>query len=362
MDGIAGLLRLSPDLELEIVPKFLDDADSSWQEDFFLLALFSQTGRILPHEHIRAGQGARGDLASLVGRTLAQMYWENHRRPIRTYRGRPVTEFSYDGDVDPLDLLIPEPDGFPQTVLQLSRDNEYNAVIAGAVRALLPETQDAETRKQLLRVQQGLALQSPSISAVPRRLPARHRHWQAAYDLSAAVLRGLGVGFAADHLLAPGFLLRTWSTWQSLVEAALRTGLPDRVVLGQQQYPLGQRLEEPLKVRPDVTVLDGKRSVLVVDAKYRTRGDTTPSVNASDIYETLAFLRATACREAVLLYPRRASDGAPQSPGTATVFELVEVGSERVTGMLVECRGISGSGGYEAFSRTLATALRPYLP
>src|SRR4051812_796051 len=156
VDGIAGLLRLSPHLELEVVPKFLDAEEDTWQEDFFQLALFSQTGRMLPREQVRAGHADRGDLATLVGRTLSQMYWQNHRRPVRTYRRGMVNEYSVDGDVDPLDLLLPEAGGFEQQMLQLSRENDYNAVLASAVRVLLPEVRDAETRKQLLRVGQAL--------------------------------------------------------------------------------------------------------------------------------------------------------------------------------------------------------------
>lgn len=362
VDGIAGLLRMSTAVELQVVPKFLDPNDADWQEDFFLLALFSQTGRILPREHIRAGGARRGDLASLVGQTLAQMYWENHRRPIRTYTQRLARDFAYDGEVDPLELVLPDPDGFEQSVLQLRRDNQHNAVLVGAVIALLPEVRDAETRKKLLRVQQSLAPQPPVASIRPRELPARSKQWQPAVDLALEVLKGFGVGFQPDHMLSPGFVLRTWSTWQALVEAALRTGLNPLTVLGQQGYNLGTRSASSLDVTPDVVVADAGTPRLVVDAKYRTRGDGNPSIAASDVYESLAFLEATQTETAVLLYPRPAADG-PQLPvGTATQFETATIGSRRVVGVLLEVRGISAVDGYGQFAKRAADAVRAFLP
>jgi 5-methylcytosine-specific restriction enzyme subunit McrC len=370
VDRIAGLVRLSQALELEVVPKFLDPTDAGWQEDFFLLALFSRTGRVLPRDQIRAGHADRGDLATLVGRTLAQLFWEHRRRPLRVYRSRPTQDFSLDGDVEPLDLFVPDSDGFPQHVLQLRRDNEYNAVVAAAVIALMPEVRDSETRKQLLRVQQALAPQQRPGQVRARVVPARHRHWQPAYDLSVAVLQGFGVGFDADHLLAPGFLLTTWPTWQALIETVLRAGLSGFTVHAQRPYRLGERsallparaAPDPLKVTPDLVIADGRQVHLAVDAKYRTRAGVTPSVDAGDLYETLAFLRATGARDAVLLYPRPSSAGAAQPVGTATAFEVVTVDLHRITGMYVECRGISAAGGWHAFGTGVTAAVRAHLP
>lgn len=366
VDSVAGLLRISPDLELQVAPKFLDLDDPDWLEDFFWLALFSQTGRILPREQIRAGHGRRGDLATLVGRTLAQMFWENHRRPVRAYRTREVHEFAYEGDVDPVDLFIPPPEGYSQPVLQLRRDNEHNAVIAAAVRAVLPEIRDSETRQQLLRVTQTIGPQPPVTSLRPVRLPNRYRHWQVVYDLSLQVLRGFGLQFVQEHLLAPGFILRTWETWQALVEAAVRTGLPTHQVDGQRGYELGERTKgedsTTLEVTPDVVVGDDERALLVVDAKYRTREGTKPAVVSGDVYETLAFMRATGTTRAVLLYPRT-SDAAPRQPvGTIEQFEQVDVDDERITALTVECRGISATGGYSQFAAGVSEAVSQHMP
>ncbi|MCR6688906.1 hypothetical protein [Cellulomonas sp.] len=362
VDGIAGLLRLSPELELQVAPKFLDVADPAWLEDFFWLALFSQTGRILPREQIRAGHGRQADLATLVGRTLAQLFWENHRRPVRSYRTREVNEFAYEGDVDPVDLVVPPPDGYGQPVLQLQRDNVHNAVIAAAVRTVLPEIRDNETRQQLLRVTQAIGPQPPvtSLRAVP--LPNRYRNWQVVYDLSLQILRGFGMAFAEDHLLAPGFVLRTWETWQALVEAGLRTGMPSQQILGQSLHKLGLRTSGDLEVKPDVVVSDGDRPLLIVDAKYRTREGDKPSVVAGDVYESLAFMRATGTTRTLLLYPRTSDSGDARSVGTLELFERIDVGDERVVALTVEVRGISAHDGYSRFSAGISAAATQHLP
>lgn len=362
VEGVAGLIRLAPGVELQIVPKFLDPSDPTWQEDFFLLALFSQTGRILPRDQMRAGPARRGDLASLVGQTLTRMFRENQRRPIRIYAQRQVREFAIDGDVDPIELILPDAEGFDQTVLELKRDNQHNAVLAGAVAALLPEVRDAETRKQLLRMQQALAPQQTVRSAVARRLPSRNRQWQPACDLAVQVLNGFGLGYTPENMLAPGFVLRTWTTWQALVETALRTGMPSSTVYGQRRYLLGSRSVTPLNVTPDVVIADVTGPRMVVDAKYRTREGATPGIDASDVYESLAFMEATGTSVAVLLYPRPASDGPALPTGQASLFEIVTVGSRSVIGLTVELRGISSADGYGQFASRLAAAVSTYLP
>src|SRR5579884_1039174 len=45
--GIAGLLRVAPRFELEVVPKFLSKDSSRWREDFFYLSMLSHHGSLL---------------------------------------------------------------------------------------------------------------------------------------------------------------------------------------------------------------------------------------------------------------------------------------------------------------------------
>jgi hypothetical protein len=362
----AGLLRLSPRLDLEITPKFLAPSDPTWREDFFLIASLSRTGRILPRERIRTARADRGDLASLVGSAMVDMFWESHRRPLRTYRRRIEHAFTHDGEVDAEEFVLPSPDGFRQEVVLFDRANEYNATIQAAVRALLPSVRDPRTRVQLTRVHEVLAPQPVRREGRrPQLVPSRHKTWQPLYDLSIQVLNGFGLGYAASgSLRGPGYILKTWTSWEDLVLAAMRLALPDQLVVGQQKYRLGTRNRRALQVRPDVFIRapGTETALLLADAKYKVR--TTrgrPRILEPDVYEALAFMQASACDRIVLLYPRKPTeDGAPGTPGTCFPFDRIVVDGRTIHGVEVECRGIAASG-LRGFADSLSVTVRPHL-
>jgi hypothetical protein len=148
----AGLLKVAPRIELEIMPKFLGGGEVSqdWREDFFLLSTLSRHGQLLGSDRLRALSSRNTDIASLVGRALVEMYWDNHRRPLKTYRRQTVREFAVEGDLDPEAMLTPKPDGYEQTILQYNRQNEFNAAIRAAARELAPEVRDPQVRALLV--------------------------------------------------------------------------------------------------------------------------------------------------------------------------------------------------------------------
>jgi len=362
VEDIAGLVRVSQRLELEVAPKFLARESATWRGDFFVVATVSRHGRVLPQDRLVAGFGDRGDLATLVARAMVEMYWSNHRRPLRTYRRSTWRDFSVDGDVEPEELVSPDPDGYLQTVTLFDRSNPYNQAIRGAAERLLSEVHDAETRQQLLRVYERLspqkALRTPP--SMPR-VPSRHRRWQPLYELSRHVLDGFGVELAdALHRMSPGYVLKTPKGWEDLVTAALRLGLPSGSVHSQLPHELGTRNGTSFSTTPDVT-LDIDDSRLLVDAKYKGRvGDESLAISSADVYEGLAFMRASQAKKLVLLYPRRhraPDDGPPPLVGTTAKFETVEVGDLQIVGMEVECRGLSGRNGYRTFTRELSSAI-----
>ena len=71
-------------------------------------------------------------------------------------------------------------------------------------------------------------------------------------------------------------------------------------------------------------------------------------------------MRASAAKKLVLLYPRRhrPGDNAPiQEVGSSAVFETIRVGDMEIVGMEVECRRLSRTGGFRAFTRELSSAV-----
>lgn len=364
---VAGLIKLAPNIELEVAPKFLGHMDSRWREDFFLIASLARNGRLLPRERISAGHGERDDLATLVAQAVVEMYWENRRRPLRMYRQRTWADYSVDGEVAPESIVLPDEDGFQQEQVVFDRKNQYNLTIRAAAIALLPEVRDPSTRRQLARVVEGLGSQPPARpSRSNQLLPSRHARWQNLYDLSVQILDGFGLDLTSGRLQGSGFVVESWRAWEELVLLATRIGMPGQAVLGHRQSYLGQRERQvdgaavaaPIFVMPDISIGCGVPPILLVDAKYKTRLSKAKSyVAQADLYEGLAFMEAAECNRIVLVYPAT-SRPSRRDPGTTMEFETCRVGERHVVGIEVEVRGISRRGGFRTFATNLGRELQ----
>lgn len=362
VEDAAGLVRLSTRLELEVAPKFLGDAWEQWREDFFLIATLSRYGTLLVNERLSAGRAEKNDLATLVGRALVDEYWRNHRRPLRTYERSVVRDFSLDGDVEPEEFVVIDPDGYAQQMVRFTGTNEFNAVVHAAASRLLTEVRDTETRQQLRRVRDALSPQHAASPWSRASVPSWHRRWQNLYDLSREVLDGFGVSLAqAQRLFAPGYIMRTPKSWEDVVLAGLRAGLPDAQVRGQHEWILGKRNGKDFQTTPDVTVQLGDARILV-DAKYKTRrGRDRGQIAAEDVYEGLAFMKAAECDKLALVYPAPPVHPVPESVGTTGLFETVIVNGMTIQGFHVEVRGIASRGGLRDFGRGLGLMVHDLL-
>ena len=372
MDGgvqfrnVAGILLLAPQLELEIAPKFLGDAPG-WREDFFLLATLSSHGRLLDREKLSSSSRETSDLTTLIGRSFVELYNQNRRRPIRAYRRVPHTGFSLEGDFAPEELFMPSEDGFSQEVTTFTSRNSYNAVLHAAASKLATAVSDVETRARLEHVAQHLHHQAPPTRLIRRRLPSRARYWQPAYDLAVDILRGFGGAFDPKELAAPGYMVKTWQVWEDLVSLGLRLGFGARELSLQRRYRLGDRKVagdvSPVTVTPDCVLLwdddDGRRAV-VVDAKYKGHVDRRDrGISSGDLYEALAFSRATSARDVFLIYPMTIGKGAEPLGFVGSVNEVgtVRVDDTRVRAIELGVRGISETGGLRRFANTLRSAI-----
>lgn len=344
-DGVAGLLRLNTRVEIEVVPKFLDPSTTTWRTDFFLLAVLVQTGHLLLHDEISAGAQERGDLATLIARSLLNVYAENERRPIRGYRRSHTSDFALDGDVDWETTFLPDPDGFALSRLELTRRNPFNATLSAAVATLIPEVVDADTQAQLRLLLRQLSPQSPPPS-VPPPLPLRHHGWQQAYDLAKLIVEGLGLNFDENLFSGPGFVLSTWTSWQTLCGEILHRALPSHRVVLQKEWQLGKRGTEDVNVKPDFSPMVDGAAPFLLDAKYKTRLGRKPSISATDLYESLAFLRGAKADRMYLLYPAVSSP--EQLPlGRWQRFDRIEVDNHIVEGFEVQVQGLSQRNGFE---------------
>ncbi|MEP2828218.1 MULTISPECIES: hypothetical protein [Alphaproteobacteria] len=365
----AGLMRAGPAIEIEIAPKFLGGQSDSWREDFFFLAMLSKHGRLLGTERLRALSSSNSDFATLVARALVQMFWDQHRRPIRTFRRQVVREFALEGDIDAEELRVPNEDGFAQTVVRFDRVNPFNAAIKAAAIDLVPIVRDAEVRANLGRIANYLGEQAPPRGLYKRRLPSRARSWQSTFDLALDVLQGFGLTYESGKALAPGFVLNTWRVWEDLVTVSLRANLGGQAVASQKGIHLGHRqrqsddgssIRRSFEVTPDLRV-DGSKAgfgEILVDAKYKGRWDSGKQrIAEADVYEAMAFARAARASQVILVHPKIARDAVTKT-GTAGVFERVDVDELQIWGIEVEVRGIAKIGGLRAFADGLVDQLR----
>lgn len=361
----AGLIRLAPSLELEVAPKFLglDDTDAVWREDFFFLSTLSRHGRLLASERLSASGGSPRDLSTLVARSISSMYEARKRRPLRSYRRMREADFFIDGDPDPVDLIFPSPDGFEQELIRFDRRNGWNADIVAAAKELLPEVSDPSAASPLVRLIEDL---SPQSAPANRRkpIPARHRAWKPLHELSIDVLGGLGLNYKQGQAHAPGYLVDTWRVWEDLLTVAARLGFGHLAVLSQKGFPLGTKTKSStgavskISVYPDCIIeFDGTQPRMLLDAKYKGHVEKGQlRISESDIYEALAFSRATACNHVVLAYPAQASDKLLHI-GACTVFEKVQVDAVQIVGIQIESRFISKTGALRTFAANFASGV-----
>lgn len=369
---VAGIIRLSGRVELEVSPKFLSLYDAQWREDYFALAALTRYGRLLPREALQADSRTRSWLPDLLARAIVNLYDRAYRRPLREYRNREWTSFSLDGEVDPESVVWPAAEGYEQAGLMLGRDNTFNRAIRDAMTKVLPEVRNGDARAELMARLLQLGPQGHSLPKQLPRLPGRHRHWLDLYDVAKDVLRGFGTKYRDDLLSIvrgslPGFVIRTADSWETLVFLAARIGFPNRRV-HKVPHPLGTRHNDltgavtQLAVTPDVTVVGTAETTLILDAKYKTQnapsGRETLTISATDVYEALTFLKATDQKSAVLVYPMSgAAEAHEEVAGSTKHFETVTVDDKNVHGITLDVRGISRHDGLKLIGQGLAAGV-----
>ena len=355
-DGIAGLVRLNPSVELEIVPKFLDPTDSTWRQDFFVLAVLVKTGHLLQQEEIAATTADRDDLATLEAWSLLALCDENSRRPLRSYIPTKSYDFAIEGYVDPESILMPDSDGYQVTRLELTNRNPFNATISAAARILQHEVADVDTQNRLHHLVRSLNRQDPPPRS-HRPLAQRHQGWEDAYNLSRLIVDGLGLNLTDGTFTGPGFVISTWEAWESFCEEVIRRALPNHRVHSQRAWSLGARGDKPVQTKPDLSVSQDGKAVLLLDAKYKTRAGKKPSISSTDVYESFAFLHAADVGRMDLLYPSTESTST-LSLGEWFQFDDIQLMNEkRVRGMAIQIQGLSQRGGIELIVNRARLAL-----
>lgn len=367
--NVAGSIRLSAQVELEIVPKYLGFAeeDAHWKEDFYLLSILSKHGRLLEGDNIHTVSAFRSTLYDIAGRALAENFVPLRRHLLRKYRRDQFNDYSIEGEIRFEDAFIWQPDGIPQENVTFDKRNEYNATILAAMRHVQPHITDVNVQRILQESITVLQPQNPVRLDRPRlELPARELRWKSEYDLAYDIIHGMGTIFTDGNILSPGFIVSTWQIWEWLLTTAIRIGETNLNIVGQKPYLLGTVQDhtpatQQLFVYPDVSAIQPNTGevVYLVDAKYKLLSLTGyRNVNRADLYEALAFCQSSGCRYLFLAYPSESASDAEARVNLAATYRIV---GNTVFALKVPVQGLSIPGGLRSFSNTLISGINEIL-
>ena len=363
--GIAGLVRLNSQVELEIIPKFLDGAeqDNDWRSDFYYLATLSRHGQLLANDKLSGSTTTDRDLPTLVARAICDMFEINARNPLRHYKRVRERSFMLDGDLDFSEIVTPHPEGFLQASIKYSPENHWNATISTAARLLFDEVTDPQILNRLSRIFHALGNQKLTRSSVAKIVPSRHKAWEPLYLLSWDIVKGFGLDYANGNALTPGYVVSTWQLWEDLLSVSAKLGYGFDAVATQPKYTLATRYtsfgQRFASVYPDIIVSpESEQPTFVLDAKYKTNSAKSYSrISEADIYEAMAFAQATGLKTVILGYPMRNRMEESVNVGEVDLFETIKFDDLSIHGIEIEVRGISKYRALTALSSNLKDGL-----
>jgi len=351
--GIAGMISLDADCELEIMPKYAASNNTDWRQDLLFMSMFSRHGDLLLQDRIGAGTLSANDLASFAAEVLLRLFYKNRRSPLRVHRFKQFVDFALEGEVDAEDIFLPDDEGFKQVKFSYDSDNEYSATIAESVRIMHERVRDPILMSRLRRMLTDIGPVATQASIVRRTLPPRLRRWQILYDFAYDLCHGLELAPGNGPHYLPGFVISTWQTWEDLVTRALVIAFGYSAITVQRHYNLGTSTFDgkniSVNVRPDIVLVNTPCGPLIIDAKYKGRGDLRfTGISESDLYEALAFVKAVGARVALLVYP--STMPTRSRTGDCELVEEIRVNSDiTVIAACIEVNGVGQRGGFAAF-------------
>ncbi|OYU48008.1 MAG: hypothetical protein CFE31_13470 [Rhizobiales bacterium PAR1] len=316
--GLIGYLPLTPDIVLNLVPKFpianlwhmLEVADTDYSRIYPVLRSYQAANAIPPHQML--ARGFCHYLKSILTLGLARGYYlEQHRGQYRpkVQFGRTVSSFLARGDE-----LNVAADSFA-----FSNRIYPNALLKSACVAFLhvmPRGPDwEEDRKLIGDALSALAMVAPERmqyggQAVAGTVSAWLKDgYRGALDVYAMLLGFSRIGFAyqAHGTEMPSFLFSLDEIFESYVRNTFRAALADQKIavldgnkpqhhgklfLDNQRYP----------TKPDLIFRKKKAVIGLGEVKYK------PGIEETDRYQVLSHVLAAGCKVGVWISPAAAGD------------------------------------------------------
>lgn len=363
--GIAGVVQISKNLELEIIPKFLGVGAEDWKATLYLLSTLSKYGSILTSEKIHSNSSYLNSLYEIAGRILAEDYIRLSRKPIRQYRKEIFYDFSIDGELDFDDYYNLNAEGFKQASVKFDQSNAFNATIQSAMKIVLPYVSDNKVRLVLQSAIMSFGKQN-AMTGRKQRVPSRNIEWKNTYNLAYDICLGLGSSFEYGQMIAPGFVVDTWKLWEWLLTIGVEIGAKKNVIpqaLTYFGYKEFRNTKYKINVFPDIAIY--KNTVdnapwFLVDAKYKLLPEEKNSeVLRADLYEAYAFCKATKCNTLFLAYPTEVSDN--EDAGMVRIVSKYFIEDITIFAVKISFGSIRTKGGIFTFGNNLYSGLESAL-
>ena len=246
---IAGIFPVTEQLEVEVIPKFMN-GNEAWRSDFLLLLARTRWGVLAERQMVSTSKSRDRGINDSLAMVFLTMFDKVSHVPIRTYQRQILQQFEIEGDLDEETVLLPDKDGFIQTVTEFTRRNDYNAVIAAAAQILSQSASDFDLRARLTRAVYQLGPQGSLPTSIPRMVPSRFRNWSDIYGLSIDILDGYGIDYVNQgEVMSPGFVVRTSDAWEEFIRQALVAGMESCTVAFQEKHPFAKRDNSTLNFR-----------------------------------------------------------------------------------------------------------------
>lgn len=309
-EAVTGVIRVGQ-TDIEIAPKFLQDAQGSWQTVLWRILAAVEGGHV-EDDQTSAHESPVLPLTDLLADMFLNSFAKGAARGLpRSYVSEQASGFVLRGSLDlsRISEWIAQPWVAPYVASVLTDDTPLAQLLRWAANRL-SETVKSPLRSRALR-EISASLSHVGILPPDRRqaqriaLGPQHQALEAARVVGLLLLQGAGVQHARGARGLSGFLWNSDVIYENYVSWLCKRAASSRgkrvaknaLQFGEVIYGSGSWLE----TTPDVVFRNSRGvAVAVSDAKYKRLG-TRPK--ASDTYQVLTAAHILGCQRISLTYP-----------------------------------------------------------
>lgn len=310
--GVTGIARVG-NLDIEVVPKFLDIAHPRWKEAFWKI-LVSSTESVHDDLPTNASAGGESSFVDFLADLFIRSYWTGSARGLpRTYRLQKGSGLTLKGSFDPTRStdFFAEPWRVPYVLDVFTEDTPLARLLRWTAVSLRGLVSPSNRGKQLSVIVNDLSLARKVpphiIDARQIQLGAQYRGLEMAKDIGLLLLESSGLTHEVGEFDLPGFLWRSNTVFEEFVFAVCEKVADDLgLSVTKSRYHFGEVVRgpgKPLTMIPDVVFLDADGAVCAVaDAKYKKiSAEGTPVL--ADAYQMITAGHILGCPHVALIYP-----------------------------------------------------------